>query len=687
MRTLISLLLLCGTVLGQSYTVMVDGTGKLLAPTNFFAGNTSNLFQVLSWNSNQFYVTGQTNISLLTNGPVNVKWFGAKGDGITDDTAAIQTAINYAATNGVPLKIPKGTYIVSSVMTIPQVQGPSSNFQLIGDDGFPVGAMPTNTGTILQASTSVNGVLQTTRLATNTLAYWSQNIVIRNIQIWGKKHFSATFSASEQTTVGIDLSGVLFLTLENVGVQGFGIGININGGSEIRSQGLLNLVNNYDGMHLTSTAASDLQMFISDLQADDNQRYAIWCDFVRTLNIERGEIIDDQYNPLWNYPRILINNAQQSGNFTFHGLNAENHTWGQPLILVTNSPQFASIDIADGTFQSFLNAGGTNNNPLVWIDSCNFDYVGVRNCNFDRVFFGTVMNPYVNITGNPGQNVFVRKGQIDVDGNTPPYADFAVSRVSALITNQTDFYHPSDWVNVFYPQDFVKADDRLLNYSFSAGYSTSISCPDFGATKIYWTGAGPNSATLAFPYSTKSPVYLVTCLEYDNGGTNYPSVDAVGSLNSSVGGYLVAPIKVGTATNSCGTVMQRYAIPVIVSDTGTLYTNGVSLITIGHIFGGAGMTNTGLESFGVYLPRKYVPTITDSLWQPIYSNVTNNLPPVQSFPGIKATYKAIGTSANVQLNTVGADLLDGGTSYNLSSSNKFITLKNDGTNWWNIGSN
>ena len=44
---------------------------------------------------------------------LTVKDFGAKGDGTTDDTDAIQSAIVYAGNNGVDLFLPPGQYIVS----------------------------------------------------------------------------------------------------------------------------------------------------------------------------------------------------------------------------------------------------------------------------------------------------------------------------------------------------------------------------------------------------------------------------------------------------------------------------------------------------------------------------------------------------------------------------------------------
>lgn len=42
---------------------------------------------------------------------VNVRYFGAKGDGLTDDTLAIQTAINACPKGGL-VQIPEGKYLV-----------------------------------------------------------------------------------------------------------------------------------------------------------------------------------------------------------------------------------------------------------------------------------------------------------------------------------------------------------------------------------------------------------------------------------------------------------------------------------------------------------------------------------------------------------------------------------------------
>jgi hypothetical protein len=70
------------------------------------------------------------NVASLAEIATNVKSYGAKGDGVTDDTAALQAAINYGNTNKMKVYFPYGQYVVTSSLII------SNNTHLFGRDDF-----------------------------------------------------------------------------------------------------------------------------------------------------------------------------------------------------------------------------------------------------------------------------------------------------------------------------------------------------------------------------------------------------------------------------------------------------------------------------------------------------------------------------------------------------------------------
>ena len=72
--------------------------------------------------------------------PINILSFGAKGDGITDDSTAILNAISYASSSGVnKVFIPTGTYIISRGFPLPD------NFTVIGSGALTTLKLPSTT--------------------------------------------------------------------------------------------------------------------------------------------------------------------------------------------------------------------------------------------------------------------------------------------------------------------------------------------------------------------------------------------------------------------------------------------------------------------------------------------------------------------------------------------------------------
>jgi len=79
----------------------------------------------------------------------SVKDWGATGDGVTDDTAAIQAALNYSATFNVGIWFPVGTYSITNTLNFQTgtcIVGESMIETIIQMKSLPGGAKPTFTG-------------------------------------------------------------------------------------------------------------------------------------------------------------------------------------------------------------------------------------------------------------------------------------------------------------------------------------------------------------------------------------------------------------------------------------------------------------------------------------------------------------------------------------------------------------
>lgn len=141
---------------------------------------------------------------LIEGAAVNVKDFGAKGDGVTDDTAAIQAALDAGAGNKVI--IPKGVYLLTSGLDVP------NRTQVTGDG-------PINSYLIYKVSTTT----------ANSAFNFDNN---DNIHLSDFTIFCNTGSGSQNTT-GIKLQGdagaVTEVHLDRVYIdnfQSFGVFLN-----------------------------------------------------------------------------------------------------------------------------------------------------------------------------------------------------------------------------------------------------------------------------------------------------------------------------------------------------------------------------------------------------------------------------------------------------------------------------
>lgn len=99
------------------YYSINDGGSALYKIRKFVVGDVTNNSTLILLNDTNYVA------ELIINNCVNVKQFGAKGDGITDDTNAITEAVNFTkerslADRNINIVFPSGTYIISDSINI-----------------------------------------------------------------------------------------------------------------------------------------------------------------------------------------------------------------------------------------------------------------------------------------------------------------------------------------------------------------------------------------------------------------------------------------------------------------------------------------------------------------------------------------------------------------------------------------
>lgn len=135
------------------------------------------------------------NVVVPTN-ELNVKDFGAKGDGITDDTIAINNAIIKASTTTNKVYIPAGTYLINATIGI-QI---SNNTSLYLDENATLKAIPTSSGSY------------------KIISLWKKNnITITGGHIVGERY--EHLGTDGQWGFGIAMYGCENITISNMTIQ------------------------------------------------------------------------------------------------------------------------------------------------------------------------------------------------------------------------------------------------------------------------------------------------------------------------------------------------------------------------------------------------------------------------------------------------------------------------------------
>jgi len=166
---------------------------------------------------------------------VSVKDFGAVGDGVADDTAAIQAAISASEGLGnAEVVFPAGRYLITDTISLrpgTKLQGANGDHGgVAGTTSFPNQASDSK-GTVIIFNPSTQKSLFVPSLPKGGSFAWSA-ISIRGLNIWGNTTMDAyhrtVFGQSEDITTSlyaIDCEEVQYSNVENVAIMGFMVGI------------------------------------------------------------------------------------------------------------------------------------------------------------------------------------------------------------------------------------------------------------------------------------------------------------------------------------------------------------------------------------------------------------------------------------------------------------------------------
>ena len=309
---------------------------------------------------------------------VSVKDFGAIGDGVTDDTAAINTAVTAAA--GKALFFPSGTYLTTTGINYTATSpiniygsGPGSVIKFTGTTGAAI--YITGTPGVTNASLIISDLKVTTGSNTAQAGIWLYGIAVysvHDVYVMGNFSYGVRFSAAQQGEYSGGqiqaINGVLFEDVGAVssnacdfhGVSLFCDTTNITFNCTSYEDSYINgnHLAGANGIAILNSGTGTINIVGNHIENNDAgaTNYGIKV-FAGRANIVNNNI---PANPNLGIILVSSNLVLIDGNAIAGGINIGS---GSAATLVTNNAIFGGITNASST-SNFLNNRDNSGNPI-----------------------------------------------------------------------------------------------------------------------------------------------------------------------------------------------------------------------------------------------------------------------------------------------------------------------------------
>ncbi|MBZ5788946.1 right-handed parallel beta-helix repeat-containing protein [Burkholderia contaminans] len=506
-------------------------------------------------------LTARTLVQELVDLPMSVRRFGVMGDGVTDDTAALQVALNA----GVPLYFPPGIYLYSNTLT--------ATASLVG--------------------AGWNSILQcTTSQGQNASIYWSNasNFKIQNLKFFSKN--AAGYYANENAgPINLEACSLFEISgcqINNAASQAIMMRACVNG--KVFGNTVLNVW--HDGFHVTG-ASADITITNNEVINGGDDAFAV-VGYQKDLARPRRIIVSNNRVDQTKYARgIAIVGAQDvtvSGNHIYNSQCAgiyiasesSYQTYGNENVrIVNNILDTCGISSSIGAFPNLPNSpvfyGALHLNAVNGFNNSNIAIVNnvIKNSAGNPVFLGASGGTHIQV--DISQNTIV-------NGWDPNNKNgFPLTTISATSTSPILNFASNPGVAVGMTAWYFNGSTSVqIGTVVSAGASTvtlnqNATVPSGGT--VIFSGVGLFGATVATiaaaaGAATTLTFAATTGVTYnDNYGFGSPGNETTGvSIGQSVSGTNIAPGTFVTGATATSVTLSK-------ATTGTV-ANGASIVFI-----------------------------------------------------------------------------------------------------------